>query len=314
MEKNSKKYYTLNGLDALYENYSDANQDTNKKAYKNKYPLGFESKEEAEMLRSGHWDEYFQKVFKSYETEADAVVYTDGSFDSKKEYAAYGLIIFFRTGEVYCESAKLEDDENLKNYRIQRYDVKNNEIKIEYGKGNEKNDMIKSARQYAGECAGVMRGLDICCKEKKLKKIVVVYDCKSINQGYNNAKDEKQSSIDKEKGGDMAKRYSNFCEDLYKKEKPEVKFFKVDSHIAEYRIGSEEFSNAIYNDVVDILAKAETTEIPLKRAENFNLVRAMSECDFETFGDVNAKSVEERRSHARAMFLSVVKSIYPVFK
>lgn len=311
MENSNKKYFTLEGLDALYENYTEAIQEANRKGYKNKYPLGFESKEEAELLRTGHWNENFLKEFKPFDTEAEAIIYADGSFDSKKQYATYGLIIFFKSGEVYCESAKLQDDDHLKKYIIHRFDQDSNELQFEYGEENRNNDIIKSARQYAGECAGVMRGLDICCNMRKLKRIVVVYDCESTQQGYDNARSENLRVTDQKRTGEMAKLYNEFCKKLYKKECPEVEFLKVDSHTGEYRIGTEEFANAIYNDVVDILAKAETTEIKLKREENFNLVRAMSGCEFQTFGDVNAKRIEERRAHARSILVAVLHRMTP---
>ena len=188
-----KKYYTLVGLDGVYEDYNEAVKNVKNKA--TDYPVSFSTKDDAEAFRQGKWDEYLEdKLEKNhavYETDADAVIYADGSVDVDKNEptGGYGIIIFFKSGEVICESAILKDkangellsrrfDEigNLKEEKIIAYPI------IE----GAKEGFVKSGNNEAGEPEAARRALEICFLEKGAKKVILVYDSKTIEERYHN--------------------------------------------------------------------------------------------------------------------------------
>ncbi len=123
----------------------------------------------------------------------------------------------------------------------------------------------------------------------------------------------------------MPYAYGVFCEELVQEYGAKIDFIKVDSHTdkkgkGQYLVGSDVYPHAVYNDIVDTLAKAETRENPIGRAENFNMVRVMPDA-FKTFKEIEmACSADERadarRMHARELFEIVVneKKIRPVFR
>lgn len=320
------KKYTLKGFDKCYTVYGDAQNEANRLNRKGEIPLGFESDEEAEAYRTGQWDSYFKNTFRPFETDADAVVYADGSIDERTGKGGYGIVIFFRNGEVLCESALLEDVAP-ETYKVTRYD-RNGEINgepvirhyVDLFKGEEvedkKHSFVQASHQDGGESEGARRALEICCEERNLKKIVLIYDCNFIEQRCKKGRKGAATNV--------PYAFGAFCEELDKEYKPEIEFIKVDSHTdkknkAQYLVGSEKYPHAVYNDIVDTLAKAEMVGNPIGRAENFNMVRAIPD-EFETFKEVEAKSspggkAQARRMHARKLFEIVLneKKIRPVF-
>ena len=198
------KKYTLKGFDRLYEDYAGAQKEANRRKDR-AIPLGFESEDEAEAFREGRWENYLSDICQPFETDADAVVYADGSWDKDERYGAYGVIIFFRNGEIFCESAVLRDVEPGI-YRVQRYNARGEKDGAvqdfhytDLYKGMEveekKHGFIRASHQIGGECAGVMRALEICCKEKKIKKIVLAYDCDTVKLCYEKGIDNKESNV-----------------------------------------------------------------------------------------------------------------------
>ncbi len=188
------KKYTLEGFNQTYTTYAQAQNEANRLNRKGEIPLGFESDEEAEAYRKGEWETYFKNTYKPFETDADAVVYADGSWDTITGKGAYGIVIFFRNGEVFCESALLEDDVPER-YCVTRYNrhgeqdgqpVYRSYVDLFKGKDVEEkaHSFVRASRQDGGECESVMRALEICCKEKGLKKIVLAYDCDFVKLRY----------------------------------------------------------------------------------------------------------------------------------
>lgn len=170
-----------------------------------------------------------------------------------------------------------------------------------------------------------MRSLEICCKDKRLKKILLIHDRDGIKQGYDNRKDLSTAI------GDVAYKYREFLQKLEEEgllENDYITFKKVDSHKVndkqdeegkeQYRVDDEEkYPHAVYNDLVDILAKAETG-IGIKRRENFNVFRAIPD-EFKGFPDT--ADADKRRKHAglaRELVESVLEKydgkFRPIFK
>lgn len=199
METKKIEYcYTWKGLDSWkYKTYGDAIEEVNKKGLKGVFPVGFEYEKEAEAFCKGEMDKYIRDKYKPLETVLDAVIYTDGSYDRDNHIASYGLIIFFR-GETapYIESGTIEDVDDVK-YKIARYDEYGNEMEVGDNikeiardkKGSDKNEekgFVFKSESIAGEFSGAMRALEICCQKRKLKKLLIVYDCENVKKEYDN--------------------------------------------------------------------------------------------------------------------------------
>lgn len=196
-EEKEELYYTWKGnVDFVaYHDYKTAQDAAKEMGQKNADPPGFAYKEEAEAFSKGKWDEYIKKQYKQFDAaQYDAVAYTDGSFSSKDETtASYGLIIFFKDEDKPCiESGIIEDMAGGEKYKIVRYDS-NGEKKEEkvcpFKSRGEKRDLVSGSQSTVGELIGTMRSIEICCKEKELKKILLIYDREGIKQGYDDRKD-----------------------------------------------------------------------------------------------------------------------------
>ena len=277
MSNDSKKYYTWPGLEGVYTDYNSANQEVSKKGMKNIYPVAFSTEEDANAFREGMWDEYLKEHYTRFATDADAVIYADGSND-KNVLGGYGIIIFFKTGEIFCESAVLSDLEDGK-FSSKRYGM-NGELTeekvVEYNslKGA-KAGFVASGWNEAGEFEGARRALEICFFEKNAKKAVLVYDSKTIEESYRLGKNSNSTKIE-----NPAYFYGELCERI-KQEFGEnaVRFIDVDSHRKDnpYRIEEPEFVHAVYNDLVDSMAKAETGVGEVSAQESVNLLHAIPE-------------------------------------
>ena len=320
------KKYTLNGFEKYFLDFQDAQKEANRLNRKGEIPLGFESEEEVEAYRTGHWEEYFKDTYRPVETDAEAVVYADGSFDAKTGKGGYGIVIFFSDGEIFCESGLLEDMEP-ETYRVTRFDrcgqqygepVYRTYVDLFKGKDvpEQKHTFVLASRQDGGEAESVIRSLEICVKERGLKKIILAYDCEFVDSRYHNGRKGAKFNV--------PYAYGAFCEDLREEYNPDVKFVKVDSHTdnkgkGQYLVAESTFTHAVYNDIVDAMAKAEMKGNPINRSENFNMVRVMPE-EFKTFKEIEDASPigqrqQARRAHARHLFEIVAynKKIRPVF-
>lgn len=203
------------------------------------------------------------------------------------------------------ESCTIQDAEGGKQYKIVRYDSDGEEketkeypFKSRFGKGG----LVSGSHVTVGELFGVMRALEICCKDRRLKKLLLIYDRDGIGQGYDNRNDLSTAE------GDVAYQYREFLQKLeeggFLKE-DSITFQKVDSHTVkdkqgedeqeQYRVDNKEaYPHAIYNDLVDILAKAETG-IGIRRQEDFNAFRAIPD-EFKGFPATD--DINKRREHA----------------
>lgn len=327
-----KKYYTWKGLKQLYANEAEAREEVNELKKNgvltaNIFAAGFEHKEEAEAFRKGVLDEYIQENYKQSDVaQYDAVVYTDGSFDTAAKIASYGLIIFFR-GEMapLIESGTLEDMADGK-YKVVRYDEDGKEKKSEepysYKSKPGKSGYISESYSAAGEFLGAKRSLEICCKERGLKKVLIIYDNINVMHEY-----ELKDSKDKGDGG-VEGEYREFLREIKRdvlKEDNDLVFCKVDSH-EQYPISANsckdkdeyKYPHAIYNDLVDILAKAEIkVEVGkvINPGENSNVFRAISN-EFERFSDnpeADKTEAGDRRKYARELVEKVLRKSDGIF-
>ena len=329
----TEKYYTWKGLKQLYDTEAETRGEINELKKKgvlseHVYAVGFEHKEEAEAFRKGVLDEYIQENYGQFDAaQYDAVVYTDGSFDAATKIGSYGLIIFFRDEtDPFIESGTLEDVADGK-YKVVRYD--------EDGKGKEpeepysckskpgKNGYIAAGYSASGEFLGAKRSLEICCKERGLKKILIIYDNVNVEHEY-----ELKDSKGKDDGG-VEGEYREFLREIKRgvlKEDNDLVFCKVDSH-KQYPIDASKckdedgykYPHAVYNDLVDILAKAEIkVEIGkvVDPRENSNVFRAISS-EFERFSDnpeADKTEAGDRRKYARDLVEKVLKKSDGIFR
>lgn len=327
-----KKYYTWKGLKQLYDTEAEARKEVNELQKKgvlpaNVFAVGFEYKEEAEAFRKGVLDEYIQENYKKFDAaEYDAVVYTDGSFDAATKIASYGLIIFFRDEtDPFLESGTLEDAADG-TYKAVRYDEDGKEktpeepypCKSKPGKSG----YISAGYSATGEFLGAKRSLEICCNERGLKKILIIYDNENVKHEY-----ELIDSKDKDDGG-VEGEYREFLREIKRdvlKEDNDLIFCKVDSH-KQYSIDADKckdkddykYPHAVYNDLVDILAKMEIkAEIGkvVNPKENSNVFRAISN-EFERFSDnpeADKTEAGDRRKYARELVEKVLKKSDGIF-
>lgn len=328
-----KKYYTWNGLRQLYDTEAEARKEVNELKKKgilpaHVYAAGFEYEEEAEAFRQGLLDEYIQEHYRKFDAaQYDAVVYTDGSFDTTTKIASYGLIIFFRgEKDPFVESGTLEDVADGK-YKAVRYDEDGKEKKAEEAypckSKSRKSGYISAAYSAPGEFLGAKRSLEICCKERGLKKILVVYDNVNVAHEYE-IKDSKGKDDEGVEG-----EYREFLREIKRdvlKEDNDLAFCKVDSH-KQYSIDADKckdkdgykYPHAVYNDLVDILAKMEVkVEIGkvVSPKENSNVFRAISN-EFARFSDnpeADKTEAGDRRKYARELVEKVLKKSDGIFR
>lgn len=288
----------------------------------------------------------------AFEFTSDAVVFVDGSnnfdnrdFDGKKPnrtlnkkddyyYASYGMIIFYRDGSVYVESAKLVDNKVLNDnetsytsYRNGFTISKDNVVeKIEpssetlmvpivYQEKEFDNACLRTSWNISSELEAARRAIDICFNDRKLKNVHIFYDCESVSTVGKIF----HSVTGKAKRPDLNSNITNFVgtymEQLNDGER-NVEFNWIPSH-ASGPVWAK------FNDSVDILAKAETYNRPIGREENPNLKKEgvvpfkdkLTYSEFVTEDDVK-RVTDARRQQAYEFIQKVVtnEAIKPKFK
>lgn len=318
MNTTEKLYYTLSGFDEVYENYESADKRKNSLGIKDRFPFGFVKKEEAEMLSSGNWEKFFKESCARYKTKADAVVCVDGSWTTGTKnnpisHCGYGICIFYKTGETYCESGKIVDGE-IGNYTINRYDDEGNLIetaKETYEDIYNGEDVTDNRHGYAlashnvtGEIEAAMRAMDICVRQKKLKNIDLVFDCERVEKRYRQIDDNIQSNVEL--------KYQKFLKQLRDSYEFDVDFKWAHSHNQE-DIAEKIYPILVYNDLVDILGKAEATSIKIKATDVPNLTKALPDCTFKGFYYEGANTPEKKRDYVRKLYKLIVERVSPIF-
>jgi hypothetical protein len=288
------------------------------------------------------WDEEDQ-LAAEFKFTADAVVFVDGSrnFDSpdfeggksdsrrtKKDnfyYGAYGIIIFFRDGSVYVESARMEDGDAKKNeppyisveshsFEIGADRTAGEELretkKIPYccKPGNTDDKYVVSSWNVAGEVGAARRALEYCFNDKKQSSAYVFFDCDQVNivkKILRGAKPALNTNVTFD--------YGEFCK-ILKEEKKHVGAMHVYSHgKAEKKGISCDAHLELFNSCVDALAKAETYNKPINAGENKPLVpyglepfkEELTYSDDLTEEEI-AQKIDQRREHAFALIQKVL--------
>jgi hypothetical protein len=227
---------------------------------------------------------------------ADAVIFVDGSrnfdnvdFDGAKPhrrlsknknfyFGSYGILIFFRGGSVYVESARIEDGDANGNAFITAShhsfavgadgtagEVLHETEKVAYTQRCHKTTDIEFDDQYvlaswniAGEVGGVQRALDICFHRKNLGSAYVFFDCdqvdivRKIQRGGNPALST-----------NVTADYGEFCRKIMQENK-HVGTMHVYSHSKGQKKGIRYDDRLeLFNSCADVLAKAETYNKPI---------------------------------------------------
>lgn len=293
-------------------------------------------------------NEELPKYVIDFEFSTDAVAFVDGScnfncnqfdrVDKKKRlygdgvyYSSYGMVIFFKDGTIYVESAKIEDADlnegGACSYTLHRtsflMDERGNFSELEsrtqhydYVNASKKSDRYALASwNVVGEVEGAMRALDFCLNEKGLQSIDVIYDCDqvaNIKKVYN-LLGGKTTHVPKFESN-VTYRYGEMSKGLYEAKK-DVRVHHIYSH-------QKGIKAAIFNDCADVLAKAETFNNPIGVKENPNLMkyqvksfdRALS---YTAVDEEKIKMIiEERRQQAYALIRKVLQdeTVWPKFR
>ncbi|MDD6806514.1 MAG: hypothetical protein PUD77_09640 [Clostridiales bacterium] len=275
---------------------------------------GFEKKEDAEKYATVEpidWD------------KNEAIVYVDGSlnFDSNKVntfspdklYGSYGIIIFLKGQDkpFYVESAKILDGDGQRkdgggnderNYYVWRYNADGARVRSDRKEVDSEvpeeywyQDVIKNTEPKGhgfvmaswtdvSETLAACRALQICCDELGLHYVTLVYDHAALWDIYFEH--------------DKKKNVTNYCGEIFEKYKDagkEIRFIKVGSHEnGNYDRNDPLFVHGLYNDCVDILAKAETDNKPIGNKENPNLYKIVGKVSNLTKDDICMRRMEAR--------------------
>lgn len=266
-------------------------------------------------------------------SEAEAVIYSDGSLNFQypinkdlnedQRYASYGLIIFFLNEnheiiETYYESGQIKDgcgervnSEGKKehSFYIWRYGMNCERVNgakmlcadesapeefwyedVCKKADEQKHKFVIASGSDVGEVEGVKRGLEICFDEKKLKRVVLVSDLQCIHDFYCGVYDK-----GKNEPNFYGKVIHRYCSEK------NVGLVKVKSH--EEQFGDDQI-HGVYNDCMDILAKAETNNRPISKKDNPNV--AVQGIDIPKFPE---NDIAERRKMARELLKEVIQKV-----
>jgi ribonuclease HI len=148
MSKNSKKYYAVKkGLvPGIYNTWQECQQNIN--GFSGAIYKSFNTIEEAELFINEEITEVTRNDIKRIYSEAEAVSYVDGSYNSDTNEYAYGVVIFYDGGEEHF-AEKYKDDEMAKMHNV------------------------------AGEIEGAKRAMRFCI-ENNIKSVDIFYDYEGI--------------------------------------------------------------------------------------------------------------------------------------
>jgi hypothetical protein len=231
-----------------------------------------------------------------FQFTADAVIFVDGSrnfdnidFDNQKPhrtrnkkksfyFSSYGIIIFYRDGSIYVESARVEDGDSAgadvpffttshhgfsigKDRSISAVDYTEKTTYRQLASGPDvefEDQYVLASWNVVGEVEGARHALDLCLHKKNLNSAYVFFDCdqidivKKIFQG-------KKPQL----GSNVTYHYGEFCKNLCR-ENRHVGTMHVYSHSKGKRLGIDcDWRQELFNSCVDVLAKAETYNKPI---------------------------------------------------
>lgn len=233
-----------------------------------------------------------------FEFTSDAVIFVDGSrnfdvpdFDGRKPnrslnkdkgfyYSPYGMIIFFRDGSIYVESAKLIDgpvnDKETSmvasrngftisaDGKIEQLAPSEETIKvgIKYQEKEFNYGCVLTSWNDSSELEAARKALDICFNEKKLRNVDIFYDCQTISKVGNCFYAVTGQAKEPALGSNITAFVGDFCRKLNDGSR------HIDFHwIPAHGLGP---IWAKFNDCVDVLAKSETYNKPVGSAGSLN--------------------------------------------
>ncbi len=235
---------------------------------------------------------------KPFEFTTDAVVFVDGScnfdnndFDGKEPnrkinkredyyYSSYGMIIFYRDGSIYVESAKLVDNKATdketsytsyrngftitKDKQLEKHEPSSETLvaPIAFQEKEFNNACLRTSWNASSELEAARRAVDICYNEKKLKTLQIFYDCKTVSSVGNAFKAVTENLRRPELNTNITNFVGTFLEKLNDGER-HIDFQWIPSH-------AKGPMWAKFNDCVDILAKSETYKRPIGGAKHLN--------------------------------------------
>lgn len=265
-------YYSHPKCTGIFNSYQEALNNLTEK--NGNYPRGFITKAEAEVYSQDKLSEYIREkhLGLSFDDGYDAVAFSDGSTDGKKR-GGFGLIIFFKDGEVYWESERIEDVTNVMSTyrRISSLGQSTGEIQCPDTPQKEKG-YIESSRNETGEFEACRRAMEICFEKPGINNIKLIYDSDAPVKRYIHLSEDRINS--NEILNPAIKSYQDTVI-KYLAQKKTVQFINTDSH-THYEIGTEEFRNAVFNDMVDAMAKVEAYIGEISYSQNPNLYAVLS--------------------------------------
>ena len=235
----------------------------------------------------------------AFEFTSDAVIFVDGSrnfdapdFDGKSPnrklnknknfyFSPYGIIIFFRDGSVFVETAKLIDggvlSEKETSYISYRHGFtvdKNNVVKesaatkeivkvrIKHEEREFNNGCVLTSWNDTSELEAARRALDICFNEKNVNNIDIYYDCATISKAGNTFYAVTGQAKEPSLNSNITSSIGDFCRSL-NNGKRHIGFHWIEAH----SLGT---MAAKFNDCVDVLAKSETYNKPIGATKKLN--------------------------------------------
>ena len=134
------------------------------------------------------------------------------------------------------------------------------------------------------ETAAACRALQICFDELGLSYVTLVYDHGALWDIY----------FEHDKKKNVTNYYGEIFES-YKKAGKDIRFIKVGSHKnGNYDREDPLYVHGVYNDCVDMLAKAETDSKPIGRSENPNMYKLVGKISNMTHEDIHKRRMEAR--------------------
>jgi len=218
----------------------------------------------------------------------------------------------------YIKNGIIHDIEDGEICKIVRYDEEEKKEETEYPfeSRDGKDGLVSGSHDAVSELFAVIRSLEICCKDRRLKKLLLVYDRKGIKQGYDG-----RECLSKAKG-DIAYRYREFLQDLEEEgvlKSDTITFKKIDSKVIQekkeqYGVDDKDnYPHAVYNNLASILAKAELG-IAITPQEASSVFRAIPD-EFKGFAATpDADQKRKNAGHARDLVKKVIEKYDGIFR